>query len=530
MNFLATFFLSLWQTLFRLLSLVGKDFKLLLRSKTSALVVIFGPLLVVGLIGVAFNTSAIYDVTISTYSGSYSPLSEQLLDSLEASGYFVLRSATLDDCLQSVTRGDTHVCLLFSPDISLANDKKNKITFYVDYSRVNLVYAIMDQIAGEITQSTDALSLELTQVLVQELDAAKQELAQRISTINALLANNLEVQDQLSATSGVLAAIDLRIDRGSFRIDELRAARSEIGAASNVSTTQLGQEITRLENYVNELIDSVGDAKSTLASSSSALTNTQELVSTNQQTLGEVKSSVLGVTQGIEGIAVTDAKQIVTPIGIEVQPVAVERTYLGKLFPTFLALVLMFVAIILSSTLVMNEKETNAYFRNFITPTSDILFLLSTALTALLILLFQFLLILGASYFFVQMQFLLLLPALLVPFFLISLLFIFLGIVIGYLFKSRETSALASLFVVCAALFFSNTILPLEAVPDFMRLLIPLNPFVLAEEVLKKMFLFNYGLAALEDLLFGLLRYAAILLVVAYGALKISKHFVKTRG
>ena len=44
-----------------LISLIKKNSKLIVRSKSSSLVIIFGPLLIIGLVGAAFNTSSLYD-------------------------------------------------------------------------------------------------------------------------------------------------------------------------------------------------------------------------------------------------------------------------------------------------------------------------------------------------------------------------------------------------------------------------------------------------------------------------------------
>ncbi len=521
-RFMRRGFLRLW-------SLLLKDFKLLARSKTSALIVIFGPLLIVGLVGVAFNTTAIQDVSVGVYSGAYSEISEEIIGHLEEEQYAVVRYAKLEQCVASVARGDTNLCLVFSPDISLAQGQRNKITFYVDYSRVNLVYTVMDLIADEITSSTDELSLELTEILVSELASAKTELAQRLSSLHAVLANNEKVSSDVNMVAGQLAAIDLAVDRNQFQLSSLRSVKSEL-SASNASVGGLNSAISQLEGYVEQVIYDVDVARGTIDSSVNSLQQVGSVAQVNQETISEVTVGVTSVTTGIEGIAVTDAAQIVTPIGIEVTPVTVEQTYLTKLFPTFVALVLMFVALVLSSTLVMNEKETHAYFRNFITPTSDFVFLFSTYLSSLVILFVQFLLLVLCSFFFVKGQFILLLPQLLLPFFLVSSLFIFVGILLGYMFSSRETLGLATLFVVCGSLFFSNTILPLEAVPALVRKLIPLNPFVLAESVFKKVLLFNYGVAEIVGLLVGLCLFALTFFVLAFVALKLSKRSVMTQS
>ena len=122
-----------------LFTIVMKNFKLLIRSKSSALVVIFGPLIVVLLLGMAFNTSGVYDINLGVYSAGYSSLTNNLVDQLRDDRYGVVKYDSEDLCVNSIKIGDSHVCLVFPSDMSISNDKTNNIVFYVDYSRVNLV-------------------------------------------------------------------------------------------------------------------------------------------------------------------------------------------------------------------------------------------------------------------------------------------------------------------------------------------------------------------------------------------------------
>jgi hypothetical protein len=54
-----------------MLWVIWKNLKILFRSKTSALIVIFGPLLVVYLVGIAFDNSNSYRVNIGVFSEGY---------------------------------------------------------------------------------------------------------------------------------------------------------------------------------------------------------------------------------------------------------------------------------------------------------------------------------------------------------------------------------------------------------------------------------------------------------------------------
>ena len=60
----------------KLYGIIVKNIRLLLRSKSSSLIVILGPLLLVLLVGAAFNTATVYGIKVSVYSESYNSLTD----------------------------------------------------------------------------------------------------------------------------------------------------------------------------------------------------------------------------------------------------------------------------------------------------------------------------------------------------------------------------------------------------------------------------------------------------------------------
>ena len=73
------------------LNIVVKNLRLVLRSRTSALIVLLGPLLITFLVGASFNTSSIYDIRIGTYSSQYTELTESLLTELTDKQFTVVK-------------------------------------------------------------------------------------------------------------------------------------------------------------------------------------------------------------------------------------------------------------------------------------------------------------------------------------------------------------------------------------------------------------------------------------------------------
>ena len=82
--------------IFAILAIIKKNFKLLIRSRSSALVVILGPLLIVLLMGVAFNSSGLYNINVGVYSKAYSALSDDLITKLKDDRFSVFKYESED--------------------------------------------------------------------------------------------------------------------------------------------------------------------------------------------------------------------------------------------------------------------------------------------------------------------------------------------------------------------------------------------------------------------------------------------------
>ena len=97
---------------------------------------------------------------------------------------------------------------------------------------------------------------------------------------------------------------------------------------------------------------------------------------------------------------------------------------------------------------------------------------------------------------------------------LIATIFIFIGMIIGYIFNSEETAMLGAIAVGSIFLIFSNTILPIESIPATLRQIFQFNPFILSEGILKKVIIFKVGLGSLTTDLYLLLGYIVVLFVL----------------
>lgn len=468
-------------------NIIFKNFRLLIRGKSSSLVVILGPLLLIFLVGMAFNTSSLYDLRLGVYTSSYSELTNSLVENLKTE-FLVTELDNQDECINGVKSGEFNVCAVIPPNLEVTT--KESITFYVDYSRVNIVYNIIAVVSKQLTSKSTELSTQLTSDLLTRLDSAKVSLVEKKTDINSLASNNNRVMTDINSVKTNLDSLDLK---DKYTVDDNATAAEK-----------------KLAVELNKVSDAVNRSLNLLYGMISVLTQ-------NKDSISSVGNAVDTVITTVSGLSVDQASDIATPIKTKIEPLTTNESHINYLFPTLLVLVIMFISILLASTLLINEKATFAYFRNFITPTSSFKFLIGNFLTNWLIAIFEVLLIIVfSSIFLFKENFLVtgLLSLLILS--VGAIVFILLGMIIGYTFRSSETANLAAISISSIFLFFSNTILPLETLPNYIRSIVVFNPFVIIESMLKKVILFNSSLADQGWNFLILVGYILIFGLIAY--------------
>jgi len=182
-------------------AVIKKDFKTLFRAKSSAFTIVIGPLIVIMLIFLAFNNASFFEVKVATYSSGYSELSNEIVTKLNSSGYIVNKVNNSSDCIEGVKMGEFNVCLFFSGDMKVANGANNNITVYVDSSRINIVDSITSNISKIVMNKSQGLSIELTNVLVNQLTLTSTTLKEKSDFITAINVNNNKIKENTNTTS-----------------------------------------------------------------------------------------------------------------------------------------------------------------------------------------------------------------------------------------------------------------------------------------------------------------------------------------
>ncbi len=488
----------------KLFYIIKKNFKLLTRNKGSALVVLLGPLVLMLLISLSFNNSTLFDIKIGAYSESYSELSESVLAQLEDEQYKVVKLESEQECIDSVKSENLQLCLSIPKDLDVKSSES--LTFYVDNSKINLVYLITNTISSKISLKSEELSTDLTTQIVNVLNDANVKIAAESPNIPS-------VETTLSSTESKIAEVN-------SQISGLKPISSEV---SNVKTSinASNLDFANLTSLASELDSKIAELKS----SSNDLSSLSSQIALEKEKINKLNSALNSILTNINSIEIKEIGKIVNPISTEITPVTSGSTHLGNAFPALLMIVLMFTGIVLSAATVMDEKTSKAYLRNYISPTPSILFIIGDYIFSLLIMILQviviFLVIILATKAPVNYTELLNVLGAII---LIASVFILLGMFIGYIFKNSETSNMASISIAAILLFFSSTVLPLETLPATIREIVKYNPFVLGESLLRQVIIFKETLEASYLIMSIFVLYIAVLAVLTYFTRKLNKN------
>lgn len=454
-------------TLGSFFSLIEKDLKILSRSKLSFAVIILMPLLIVLAAGYGFSSSKLSGINIATYSESYSNISENILVNFEKHDFSNIKYNSLEDCVNSVKASKNQICIFFPKDLSY-EDNNEEVVFYVDYSRTNLAYNLINLVNEEISSEASDFGVILVQNLIDNLNYVKDSLNEERENIDSILDEVDEVNDL-----GELLKNELENP-----VNDLSNIILELEDYGNSSEIQA--EIDELKDIQKKLSDNLEDTEDINSINIELQTDFYLLLESLDDLIKKLNTLEIGV-----------AENIVTPFNINIESINSSENKREYLIPTIISLISLFGGILISSTLVLKNKKTCAYFRNFITPTKNIAFIFSTYITSLIILFLQFLLVFLGLYFVFQMNFFKLPLENLSILFLGWSVFIFIGMFLGYLFKSEETILFSSVLFSAVLMFFSNIILPLENISGNLLKIVSFNPLVLLENSLKKVYLFG---------------------------------------
>ncbi len=262
-----------------LISLVKKDLKILMRSKLSTFLILFGPFLLIFIIGTAFQSMNWHGINVGVYSQEYTPAAESLLNNLKVSQeIMVYKIPTLEKCKQKVETSELHICISL-PNLNIGNNMTTgKIQMYVDYSRLNLAFALVDMMSGTIGKEKDRISLELTRTLIEKLQEVVEAVHQNSLFLDNFTGFGDDFSTKLESMQTDLAALDVDFnlsdldlegfaDKINATVDQVKVLQ-ELGnqslTANRVLLDTLNNRIDSSEENLGNLMVQLDETETTL--------------------------------------------------------------------------------------------------------------------------------------------------------------------------------------------------------------------------------------------------------------------------
>lgn len=549
----------------KLWNAIHKNFQLLMRSKSSAFIVLLGPLLVVTIISLSFVDSGVSTFNVGVYVPDSSELANRFIDNLNNSDTNLVFFNQSESCVSGIKHGTVLVCIVFPEDFQLSDESSNEVLFFVDESRVNLAHRLIATFALNLDSESSEVQKELTARMLEIMARANTDIRSTVSTVVGIKAKAGTIDSETGNSKTQLSSLDtdvIDVDLSSA-ISKSGSLKSDFNAlysksdsvldegydvleeASNVSSdfeskldslngtlnslngTSLEFDVLSTELEVQQAnvdaleskVSASANAKTTVLSSLNKLSDS---LSKLQSDLDSVKVVQESLESELGSFKLSKADSIVNPITTSVETVNTSTSKITFSFPYLMMLIVMFVGLMLASTLVMMEKNSRAYFRSFTLPITDNFSILATFITSLIVLFVQMFIVFLVVEFGLGVSVFSSLPVLLVVLFISASLFIFLGIAIGSFFNTNESVTMSTIALGSVFLFLSNLVLPLETLSDFIQSIVGFNPYVLASESIRKATLFKLGLGSMSSDILLLVLYAVIICIISIGIKKAS--------
>ena len=512
-------------------------------------------------------------LNIGIHTKEPSQLTQRYIEAFNTTEYNLIIYETEQECINSIGAGTAVLCAIFSDDFELRDGAKNELTFHVDESRMNLVDRLISSFSTRLGTETTEISEQLTEQLLQVIEntnkEAEESLAQIIiartqtttidretgrakttiqgmdttkETINtgtlSSRINNLET-DYVDIRTRAITVIN-RVNELNLS-DDITAEKDVKTAIDNLNKTiqdadgittieQINTALTNLETNINKLTERIEKAGDVKTQTIQSINDAQTAIQTLLGNIDEVKTKQEQIIQDIETLEIRTARSITSLVNTQIESVSETNNRLTYSFSYLLTLAILFVGLMLSSTLVYMEKDSKAFFRNFTTPTTQKYFMFINYLTALIIILIQTILILAIAHYYLAVPILDNALVTSVILFIGITLFIILGLFIGTISTTSEAVTMSNIVIGSVFLFLSNLILPLETLSPLIAKIASFNPYVIVSEGIRKAMLFNAGFEQIIPDIMMLLAYIAILVTFMIIINQLGfKHFLATR-
>ena len=277
----------------KIISIIKKNFKLIMRSRISALIILFGPLLIMLIVGLAFNGSGQIRINVGYVVPEENNMTDSFVNIMEAK-YNVFEYTDTRTCNDAIASGEITLCVLFPTDFVIANNKTNEIVFTVDNSKINLFETVVDSLERSFNERALELTQGLTKEILDKLNDTQSSISNRTELVIRLKEENKILRQDAGVVSSEVGSLDLDFDYNSLRIDDLEDESDSLSSAFDTVKNVAEDVIDESETLIDDLSDEIDD----LNISSSKRSDLDDLMNESLTNILELKDE-MNATAGI---------------------------------------------------------------------------------------------------------------------------------------------------------------------------------------------------------------------------------------
>ena len=299
-----------------LIKIIQKNFKLLLRSKFSSLIIILGPLFLILLLGIAFNNTNSMALNIGVYSEEYTDTVNIFTDKLSEKQYNVEKTSSELDCINKIKINKLNACVIFPPNLDLEKGiGNNTLTFYVDNSRINMVFIIIEALSSKFSEKSKEISMDLTNTLLQKLESTRVEIFNKKPLLSEIKKLNKDSTDKLEQIKIDLNSLDISINTNDFKTTETSTKLDEIEKQNN-EIEKAGAYFVDISSHLEDIESDVESLES--EENSASISDIKDLINTTQSKVNEA-NTLIEDQQTNTDKKITELKLLIKDINLNIE-------------------------------------------------------------------------------------------------------------------------------------------------------------------------------------------------------------------
>lgn len=304
----------------------------------------------------------------------------------------------------------------------------------------------------------------------------KQALEQRLENVEDLLQEFDSMVEEMDSITEV-------IDRNEVRVDNAINAMHEYGNTLDSSIQNMNENQIKMQKILNVDTDNI-----------------------IKPLLINYKPIYLGSKRAKEKYKELLDKKVPLKKG-DVQAIQI-------LFPIITLMVMVFIGMLFSNIIVLEEVNSKAYFRNFLVPINQSIFFVGTLITSLMITLFQIMIILFIGHFIFYLDIFSNFRTIAAIATLSTMIFTLYGMAVGYMIRVPMTSVIVTIFMIIMNIIIAGILVPIERMSPLMSKIASGMPFSLSIKAIQQALFYNVQIEQMWSIFFALIIHGVVMVIL----------------